>query len=1194
MPHADFVHLRAHSAYSLSEGALKIKELVKLCAADRMPAVAVTDTGNLFGALEFSIACQEAGIQPIVGCLLGIRREDGGHRMGARPAPDPILLLVQSGEGWRNLLALISRAYLEGEPGEAPQLELSAFEGHSEGLIALTGGPAGSVGRLLAEGQDDPAETTLKRLAGIFPGRLYVELMRHGLDIENRIESRLVDLAYALDLPMVATNDVFFANEGMFEAHDALLCIAEGAYVGQPNRRRLTPEHRFKTAAEMRALFADLPEATDNTLAIARRCAFMPEIVRPILPAFPDAAGNEADELRRQAAEGLEVRLAAHVFTAEMDDAARDAAARPYRERLDYELGVIIQMGFAGYFLIVAEFIKWAKAKGIPVGPGRGSGAGSVVAWSLTITDLDPLRWGLLFERFLNPERVSMPDFDIDFCQERRDEVIRHVQEKYGRDRVAQIITFGKLQARAVLRDVGRVLQLPFGQVDRLCKLVPNNPANPVTLQQAIDNEPVLQNARDTDEDVRRLMDIALKLEGLYRHASTHAAGVVIGDRSLDELVPLYRDPRSDMPVTQFNMKWVEQAGLVKFDFLGLKTLTVLAKAVELIAERGTRIDLAALPLDDPKTFAMIGRGETTGIFQLESSGMRDVVRKLKPDRFEDIIALVALYRPGPMDNIPRYIACKHGAEKPDYLYPTLEPILKETYGIPIYQEQVLQIAQGLAGFSLGRADLLRRAMGKKIKSEMEAQRKAFVEGAMANGVPMAKAEQIFEQVDKFAGYGFNKSHAAAYALVAYQTAWMKANYPVEFLAASMTFDLGNTDKLNVFRQELDRIGIELLPPDINKSRSEFAVEAQANSASPRRDARGDSRASPHPHPEARGNSRASKEEMRVAQDGEGARAIRYALGAIRNVGAAAMQALVRTRETGGAFAAVADFARRVDARMINKRQLENLIAAGAFDALHPNRRQLFEGSEAILRLANAAAEDRASGQGGLFGAIGAEPEALRLPPVQDWPSMERLKMEFEAIGFYLSAHPLDAYAPSLKRLDAVRYGDLRKWLAGRPTTRATLAGIVVGRQERTSARGNRFAFVQLSDTSGVYEATVFSEVLATAREYLEPGQAVMITADVHLQDELPKLLCASVKPLDDAVAQAAAGLRIFVADPQTLPSLKSILDRQGRGRGKVSLVLDVGPAREVEVKIQGAWAINAAARAAIKAIPGVVDVHDV
>ncbi|MDF2765731.1 MAG: polymerase alpha subunit, partial [Rhodospirillales bacterium] len=666
MAHADFVHLRTHSAYSLSEGALKTKELVKLCTANRMPAVAVTDTGNLFGALEFSLACQEAGVQPIVGCVLGIRREDGNHRMGVRPAPDPIVLLVQSREGWRNILKLISRAYLEGTPGEAPQVEISDLEGHSQGLILLTGGPSGPIGRLLAEGQDDPAETTLKRLAGIFPGRLYIELMRHGLEIENRIESRLIDLAYALDLPLVATNDVFFADEGMFEAHDALLCIADGAYVTQANRRRLTPEHRFKSADEMRALFADLPEAVDNTLVIARRCAFMPEIVKPILPAFPDSAGNEADELRRQAAEGLEARLNAHVFAPEMDAAARDAAAKPYRERLEFELGVIIQMGFAGYFLIVAEFIKWAKAEDIPVGPGRGSGAGSVVAWALTITDLDPLRWGLLFERFLNPERVSMPDFDIDFCQDRRDEVIRHVQEKYGRDRVAQIITFGKLQARAVLRDVGRVLQLPFGQVDKLCKLVPNNPANPVTLQQAIDAEPVLQNARDTDEDVRRLIDIALKLEGLYRHASTHAAGVVIGDRPLDELVPLYRDPRSDMPVTQFNMKWVEQAGLVKFDFLGLKTLTVLAKAVELVAERGERLDLAALPLDDAKTYAMIGRGETTGIFQLESSGMRDVVRKLKPDRFEDIIALVALYRPGPMDNIPRYIACKHGAEQPD------------------------------------------------------------------------------------------------------------------------------------------------------------------------------------------------------------------------------------------------------------------------------------------------------------------------------------------------------------------------------------------------------------------------------------------------------------------------------------------------------------------------------------------------
>ncbi|HLB80197.1 MAG TPA: DNA polymerase III subunit alpha, partial [Dongiaceae bacterium] len=825
------------------------------------------------------------------------------------------------------------------------------------------------------------------------------------------------------------------------------------------------------------------------------------------------------------------------------------------RQRLDFELGVIVQMGFAGYFLIVADFIQWAKGRGIPVGQGRGSGAGSVVAWALTVTDLDPLRFGLLFERFLNPERVSMPDFDVDFCQERRDEVIRYVQDKYGRDRVAQIITFGKLQARAVLRDVGRVLQVPYGQVDRLCKLVPNNPANPVGLQQAIDGEPQLQQQRDQDETVGRLIDIALKLEGLYRHASTHAAGVVIGDRPLDEMVPLYRDPRSDMPVTQFSMKYVEQAGLVKLDLLGLKTLTVLARARDLIAERGRTVDLSTLPLDDAGTYEMIGRGDSTGVFQLESAGMRDALRKLKPDRFEDLIAVVALYRPGPMDNIPRYIACKHGQETPDYLHPSLAGILGETYGIMIYQEQVIQIAQELSGYSLGAADLLRRAMGKKIKAEMEAQRRGFVDGALARGVPEATAAQIFDQVNKFAGYGFNKSHAAAYALVAYQTAWLKANYPVEFFAASMTLDLGNTDKLNVFKQELDRLKVALLPPDINRSRAGFGVETGP----------------------------------------DGGRAIRYALAAVRNVGAGAIEALVRARDAGGPFKDLCDFAARLDARILNRRQLEGLVCAGAFDGLNPNRRQSFEAVETILRHASAAASERDSRQVNLFGGLddGARP-AFGLPAVEDWPAMERLRHEFEAIGFYLSAHPLDGYGPSLARLGAVRYGDLAASAGERPTNRAKLAGIVIARQERTSARGNRFAFAQFSDASGMYEATVFSDTLVAARELLEPGRAVLLTVELRDDADSLRLTVQGVQALDEAVAQAGAGLRVFLRDPGPLDSLKRVMGRERRGRGRVNLVLDLGPAGEAEVALPGGWAVSAATRAAIKAIPGVVDVQEV
>ena len=674
-------------------------------------------------------------MQPIIGCQLAVRRDDvsTGHGQTARlPEPDLLVVLVQNEIGYGNLLKLSSKAFLETESGETPQISWADVEKHSAGLIALTGGPHGTVGRHLLDGQRAKAEECLRKLMDLFPNRLYVELMRHGVKAEERIEAGLLDLAYALNIPLVATNECFFADEGMYQAHDALICMAEKSFVSIHNRRRLTPNHRFKSADEMVALFADIPEAIQNTLVIAQRCAFKVEERKPILPRSPKTGARTEDEaLRDLAREGLKVRLENQIYTSEMDEAAREAVAKPYKERLEFELDTIVAMGFPGYFMIVADFIQWAKSRDIPVGPGRGSGAGSVVAWALTITDLDPLRFNLLFERFLNPERISMPDFDIDFCQDRRDEVIRYVQKEYGRDRVAQIITFGKLQARAVLRGVGRVLEMPLGYVDRICKMVPANPANPVTLKQALESEDELANLRDTDDSVRQLIDISLKLEGLYAHASTHAAGLVIGDRPLDELVPLYRDPASDMPVTQFNMKWVEPAGLVKFDFLGLKTLTVLDTAVKLLRKRDINLDLTKLPLDDKATFAMLTRADAAGVFQLESTGMRDVLRKLKPDVFEDLIAIVALYRPGPMDNIDSFVNRKHGREVIGYMHPAMEQILKETYGIIVYQEQVMQAAQILAGYSLGGADLLRRAMGKKIQAEMDKQRATFVDGAL-------------------------------------------------------------------------------------------------------------------------------------------------------------------------------------------------------------------------------------------------------------------------------------------------------------------------------------------------------------------------------------------------------------------------------------------------------------------------------
>src|SRR5438874_8588517 len=1160
MPLADFIHLRVHSAYSLAAGAIKTKELAQLCRGEAMPAVAITDSGNLFGALEFATACSEAGIQPIIGCEIALAPNGGGRNgragngNGQAHAPnghgerDRIVLLVQSEAGYRNLLSLVSRAFLDGEAGGEPSVALADLANESDGLICLAGGAGGPVGRPLAEGQAEAAEAALLTLKDIFPGRLYIEVQRHGLPEELRSEAGLVDLAYAHDLPLVATNDAYFPDRDFYEAHDALLCIAQSRIVADDDRRRLTPEHFFHPAEEMRALFADLPEACDNTLVIARRCAFIPQPRKPILPAFPLPEGvDEEGALREAARAGLAARLAAPGLDG--------TDPQPYRERLDFELNTIIQMGFAGYFLIVADFIQWAKRQGIQVGPGRGSGAGSVVAWALTITDLDPLRFGLIFERFLNPERVSMPDFDVDFCQGRRDEVIRYVQQKYGRDRVAQIITFGKLQARAVLRDVGRVLGMPYGQVDRLCKLVPNNPAHPVSLEKAILGEPQLQQQRDSDETVARLLTIALKLEGLYRHASTHAAGVVIGDRPLSELVPLYRDPRSDMPVTQFNMKWVELAGLVKFDFLGLKTLTVLARTLELLAARGVELDLSALPLDNPAAYELLARGDTVGVFQVEGAGVRDMLRKLRPDRFEDIIAANALYRPGPMENIPRYIAVKHGEEKPDYLHPALEEILKETHGIMIYQEQVMQIAQVLAGYTLGGADLLRRAMGKKIQSEMDAQRQQFVDGATERGVERARAELIFDQMAKFAGYGFNKSHAAAYALVAYQTAYLKANYPVEFLAASMTLDLGNTDKLNVFRQELNRLGIRLLPPDINRSEVTFAVE---------------------PDPKT------------------GKSSIRYAPAAAKGVGAQAMSELVPERSARGRFKDLADFSRRLDAKSFNRRQFESLAKAGGFDSLNPNRAQTFAAAEQLLRQASLAAEERESRQESLFAGI--DPSFAprpSLPLVADWPPVERLQHEFAAIGFYLSSHPLDPYGRSLERTGIIRWADLPAGLAANPTTRFRLAGIVIGRKERTSGRGNRFAFVQMSDPSGTFEVTLFSEILREARALLDSGQPLVVTVDVRSEEESLRLTAQKLEPLDAVVAHTAAGLRVFVGEARALTSLKGVIARESGGRGRVTVVLDL-PAREVEIAIPGGFKVGAQTRATVKSLPGIIDVHDI
>jgi DNA polymerase-3 subunit alpha len=1167
-----FVHLKVHSAYSLLEGALPISKLAKLAAAQGFPALGLTDTNNLYGALEFSDKLADAGVQPIVGVNLTIDFEDRRHDATERGTPiasahgdGNLALLAMNETGYANVMKLVSAAHLDSPDVEAAHIPAGLLAQHSAGLIALTGGPDGPIDRALRDSQHALAESRVDQLKTMFGSRLYVEIQRHGLKSEHDVEPQLLKLAYDKHIPIVATNEAYFASPDDYEAHDALLCIAEGRYVVEDNRRRLTREHDFKSAAAMVELFADLPEALDNTIEIAKLCAFRPRGKKPILPRFvaadrdltpEEVAKLEADELSRQAKEGLEARLA-------VSPLAEGFAREDYEKRLDYELGVIARMKFPGYFLIVADFIKWAKSQGVPVGPGRGSGAGSLVAWSLTITDLDPLRFGLLFERFLNPERVSMPDFDIDFCQDRRDEVIRYVQRKYGHDRVAQIITHGKLQARAVLRDVGRVLQMPYGQVDRLCKLVPNNPANPVTLPEAIAGEPKLQEEIANDPMVGRLAEIAQKLEGLYRHASTHAAGIVIGDRPLVELVPLTRDPKSNSPVTQFNWKLVEAAGLVKFDFLGLKTLTVLKKAVELVKRgRGIDIDLTKLPLDDKKSYELLAKADTVGVFQLESTGMRESLKRLKPDRFEDIIAMVALYRPGPMDNIPTYINRKHGEEPVDCLNPMLEGILKETYGVIIYQEQVIQIAQVMGGYSLGTADLLRRAMGKKDKAEMARHQAQFVEGAVERGVAKKQAAEIFELVDKFAGYGFNKSHAAAYALVSYHTAYMKANFREEFLAASMTLDMSNTDKLAMFAAEARKSGITVKPPCVNASEVDFLSEA-----------------------------------------GQGGKpgAIRYSLAALKNIGAAAVATIVDQRKEKGAYKSLADFASRLNPKALNKRGIETMAAAGAFEALEPNRALVTANVDQILELAQRMEQERADGQADFFSLGGGGAKSgptLQLRPAAAWTPMDRLSHEFDAVGFYLSGHPLDQYEQALQKLGVKRYVEFEA-MAERGATAGALAGIVISARERRSQKGNKFAFAMFSDTTGQFEAVIFSDTLATSRDLLEPGTPVKLMVSAERDGDTVKMRVESIMALDVAVAAVQGGLKIMLdrraieKNPGVLEQLKSQL--KPGGKGEIRLVLELADrGKQVEFGIAGRYDVSPMIAGVLSTVPGVVEVLEI
>ncbi|MDC0073442.1 DNA polymerase III subunit alpha [Alphaproteobacteria bacterium] len=1149
---SQFIHLNLRTSFSLLEGALPIKKLVNLAIKNNMPALAITDSNNLFGALEFSETCIKNGIQPIIG--ISINLLSGKSDLQKVQKFSKIILIAQNNEGYNNLLKLSSLSYIDNTDLDRPYITLNQLTENSNSLILLTGGMDGILYNLVEKGYDLEALNFLNYLNKFFKNKIYLEVQRHGEDIEKIIEPRVFDIALKGNFPIVATNEAYFENPSMYESHDALMCVAQGTYVDDMERKRITKSHYFKSSNEMINLFSDIPEAISNSLLIAKRCSFLVPKSNPILPKFIKKNNqDEKNELQIESEKGLIKRFDNFDINSN-DELKNDGKYVLYKKRLDFELKVIKEMGFSGYFLIVADFIKWAKKNEIPVGPGRGSGAGSLVAWALTITDLDPIRFGLLFERFLNPDRISMPDFDIDFCQDRRDEVIEYVQKRYGEDKVAQIITFGTLQARAALRDVGRVLQLPYTLVDRICKMVPNNPANPIKLKDAIKSEPRFKEMSQGDEGIQKLLDISLNLEGLYRHASTHAAGLVISDRPLDSIVPLYRDPRSEMPVTQFSMKYAEMSGLVKFDFLGLKTLTMIEKAISILKSREIIIDINSIPLNDKKTFEMLKTADSVGVFQFESAGMRDLLREAKPTRIEDLIALVALYRPGPMENIPKYIACKNGDEKPEFLHETIEPVVSDTYGVIIYQEQVMQIAQVFAGYTLGQADILRRAMGKKIKEEMSAQRKIFVDGAISNNVDRSRAEYVFDLVDKFAGYGFNKAHSAGYALIAYQTAWLKANYPVEFYAASMTLEINNTDKLNIFRKDMASHQIKLLSPDINHSNSDFKVE------------------------------KLNPKEF----------AVRYALSAIKNVGSQAIISICNEREKNGYFNSLLDFANRINASELNKRQIESLAKSGSFDLIDTNRSKIYRASEYLLKIATKASEDRNSSQENLFGNI--EEEQLELPSSLPWGEMEALKEEFEAIGFYLSGHPLDAYSSILEKLDIKRFDSTIIDL-NYINDKVRLAGSIESIQERTSSRGNKFAFLSLSDTSGSFEAVVFSEQLSEYRELLFVGNKIIITVDIKFEDNLPKLSTISISSLDDASALDKNRLEIILSmndgeQGAIIENLSSILNdaKSGDSNIFVKIILN-NKYREIDIKLKKTFLLSAELISSLNSLDGDIKV---
>ena len=1112
----NFIHLRNHSNFSLAEGMLSFDYLSKFCIENFQPAIAITDTSNMFGVLEFSLKMVSLGIQPIIGIQVEIAESSFDEiNVGE------VVLIAKNDQGYKNLLKISSNFTTNSEFKKI--VSYNNLKKYHDGLILLTGGvEKGFIGNPASNANSKLVYTRLKLLQEIFDDNLYIEIQRHGMSTEDVSEPLLLNAAKDLNLPIVATNDCYFQSPDKYYSHQILTCIDKGLTISSPNRRVLTREHYLKNTDQMTDLFKDLPEAIENTIIIAKRSSFLVKGHKPILPRFPDLDNiTENDYLIKISLEGLEKR-----FQMSLENFSSDKKST-YNERLKNELDIINNMGFSGYFLIVYDFIKWSKDNNIPVGPGRGSGAGSIVAWALQITDLDPMKWGLLFERFLNPERVSMPDFDIDFCQDRRGEVIDYVRNRYGHDRVAQIITFGSLQAKAAIRDVGRVMEMPYGHVDKIAKLIPLIPANPLTIQEAINSEELLRKEMSDNDQVKSLLLTAIDLEGLNRHVSTHAAGLVIGDRPLNELVPLYKLNDEEMPATQFNMKFVEKAGLVKFDFLGLKTLTILSKAESLIKKKQENFNLSNILLNDVKTYEMLSTGDTIGVFQLESAGMRDVLIGLKPDRFEDIIAVVSLYRPGPMENIPTYINRKHGNENIDYMHVDLEEVLKETYGIFIYQEQVLRAAQVLANFSLGSADILRRAMGKKDQDEMFQQKNAFLEGAKHKGLDENKANEIFDQISAFAGYGFNKSHAAAYALIAYQTAWIKCNFPKEFFASMMSIEFNNSEKLSTFYHDLKRLNISLKPPCINNSKNYFSIENVDN-----------------------------KDPF-----------IRYSLSSLKNVGNEAIVKIVEARNEKGFFKNIDDFLNKVPYNCIGKKALESLIKSGAFDCLENNRNKLFSSIDLMLNYSQAIQKDMISNQENLFNNIDNSELMIDIPEVLEWTFLEKLNNEFTSLGIYLSSHPLDNFSIVMENLKIISSSHLLENLKTNFEKKIIqLCGLIFKVQKRQSPRG-KWATIQLNDLGGNCEIVLYSDILEKYEFLLNESKPILIDAEVKREDNQGiRIIAKRLRKFDEYITNTKFNIIITIVDLSVVEKIKSTLKFLKKGASSVFFNLHVDK-KIIEIK---------------------------